>query len=309
MKKYFRVMLGAKSVHAEQCLAEGFIGTDFLIAEDLTRRLPDDFRAFNNEFIPIYLRNRPDKTRIGAGLSCGALWTVSKGIKNGDVVLCPDGSGRYRTAEVAGDYFFQAGAILPHRRPVRWLGQPIDRTNMSTLPCRSRWAPLERLPTSQEYAGEIEKLLAGIAQPGLLSTDETVEDLAEFAMEKHLEEFMVANWGQTEFGRDYDIYEEDGERVGQQYQSDTGPLDILAVSKDKKRLLVVELKKGRASDAVVGQVLRYMGFVKEVLAENDQEVKGAIIALDDDQRMRRALAMVSNVDFYRYEVSFKLVRA
>ena len=81
MKKYFRVMLGAKSVHAEQCHAEGFIGTDFLIAEDLTRRLPDDFRAFNNEFIPIYLRNRPDKTRIGAGLSCGALWTVSKGIK------------------------------------------------------------------------------------------------------------------------------------------------------------------------------------------------------------------------------------
>ena len=61
MKKYFRVMLGAKSVHAEQCLAEGFIGTDFLIAEDLTQSLPDDFRSFNNEFIPTYLRNRPDK--------------------------------------------------------------------------------------------------------------------------------------------------------------------------------------------------------------------------------------------------------
>ena len=307
MKKYFRVMLGAKSVHAEQCHAEGFIGTDFLIAEDLTRRLPDDFRAFNNEFIPIYLRNRPDKTRIGAGLSCGALWTVSKGIKNGDVVLCPDGSGRYRTAEVAGDYFFQAGAILPHRRPVRWLNQPIDRTDMSVALRKSTTSGTVVDVTG--YAEEIEKLLAGIAQPALLSTDETVEDLAEFAMEKHLEEFMVANWGQTEFGRDYDIYEEDGERVGQQYQSDTGPLDILAVSKDQKRLLVVELKKGRASDAVVGQVLRYMGFVKEVLAESDQEVKGAIIALDDDQRMRRALAMVSNVDFYRYEVSFKLVRA
>ena len=307
MKKYFRVMLGAKSVHAEQCLAEGFIGTDFMVAQDLTQSLPDDWRAFNNEFIPIYLRNRPDKTRIGAGLSCGALWTVSKGIKNGDVVLCPDGSGRYQTAEVAGDYFFQAGAILPHRRPVRWLSQPIDRTDMS--------AALQKSTTRgtvvdiTEYAKEIEKLLAGIAQPGLLSTDQPVEDHGQFAMEKHLEEFMVANWGQTEFGRDYDIYEEDGERVGQQYQSDTGPLDILAVSKDKKRLLVVELKKGRASDAVVGQVLRYMGFVKEFLAENDQEVKGAIIALDDDQKMRRALAMVSNVDFYRYEVSFKLVRA
>jgi hypothetical protein len=41
-----------------------------------------------------------------------------------------------------------------------------------------------------------------------------------------------------ELGKEYDIYEEDGEK-GQQYQTDTGPLDILAISKDKKRLLVV----------------------------------------------------------------------
>jgi hypothetical protein len=46
----------------------------------------------------------------------------------------------------------------------------------------------------------------------------------------------------TELGKEYDIYEEDGEK-GQQYQTDTGPLDILAISKDKKRLLVVELKR------------------------------------------------------------------
>jgi RecB family endonuclease NucS len=45
---------------------------------------------------------------------------------------------------------------------------------------------------------------------------------------------------------------------------------------------VVELKRGRASDVVVGQALRYMGFVKEQLAEDDQTVEGAIIALDDD---------------------------
>jgi restriction system protein len=55
----------------------------------------------------------------------------------------------------------------------------------------------------------------------------------------------------------------------------------------------VELKKGRASDAVVGQTLRYMSFVQEMLAEKDQTVHGIIIALEDDQRIRRALAMVS----------------
>jgi restriction system protein len=66
-----------------------------------------------------------------------------------------------------------------------------------------------------------------------------------FALEKHLEEFLVQNWQQTELGKNYDIYQEDGEIIGQQYPSDTGPIDILAISKDKKELLVVELKKGR----------------------------------------------------------------
>ena len=79
----------------------------------------------------------------------------------------------------------------------------------------------------------------------LISTDETVEDPSVFALEKHLEDFLVQNWKQTELGKDYDIYEEDGELVGQQYPSDTAPIDILAISKDKKSLLVVELKKGR----------------------------------------------------------------
>ncbi|RYD33520.1 MAG: DUF91 domain-containing protein, partial [Verrucomicrobiaceae bacterium] len=85
-------------------------------------------------------------------------------------------------------------------------------------------------------------------------------------------------------------------------------LDILAVSKDKKRLLVVELKKGRASDAVVGQTLRYMSYVQDELAEADQTVRGVIIANEDDQRIRRALSMVPSIQFLRYQVTFKLVK-
>ena len=72
---------------------------------------------------------------------------------------------------------------------------------------------------------------------------------------------------------------------------------------------MVELKKGRASDVVVGQALRYMGFVQEELAEEGQTVQGVIIALEDDQRIRRALAVVPNIVFYRYQISFKLVKA
>jgi len=73
-------------------------------------------------------------------------------------------------------------------------------------------------------------------------------------------------------------------------------------------LLVVELKKGRASDAVVGQVLRYMGYVQEELAETGQTVTGVIIALEDDQRIRRALAVAPSIAFYRCQMSFKLLK-
>ena len=142
----------------------------------------------------------------------------------------------------------------------------------------------------------------------LIATDEYVEDPTVFGLEKHLEEFLVANWANTELGTNYDIYEVDGEVGGQQYPSDTGPMDILAISKDKSELLVVELKKGGTSDVVVGQIQRYMGFAQYELAEVNQTVKGVIIGLESDLRLHRALSIIPNIKFYRYEVNFKLIR-
>jgi restriction system protein len=126
-------------------------------------------------------------------------------------------------------------------------------------------------------------------------------------MEAHLEHFLVANWGQTVFGQDFTIFEEDGDQVGKQYETDAGRIDILAISKDKKRLLVIELKRGRTSDVVVGQLLRYMGYAKEELAEPGQTVEGVIIGLEEDQKLRWAIAPVPSIRFYRYQISFKLI--
>jgi len=70
--------------------------------------------------------------------------------------------------------------------------------------------------------------------------------------------------------------------------------------------LVVELKKGRVSDNVLGQIQRYMGYVKEDLAEENQDVKGIIIGADDDLRIKRALSVTSNIEFFKYQVKFKL---
>jgi restriction system protein len=306
-RNYFRIMLGQKSVHADECLNGNFIGVDFNMDMNLEGKLPEDWRAFNKEFIPIYLNKHPDKAKISAGLACGSLWTVSKGIKIGDIVLCPNGTGSYIVGEVIDNYSYHPGEILPHRRTVKWYPKTVDRAEMSQA-LQNSTGSIGTVSNITKFSEEIESLIEGNAPAKIVSTDETVEDPSVFALEEHLEEFLTKNWTQTELGKNYDIYEEDGEIVGQQYPTDTGPIDILAISKDKKELLIVELKKGRASDHVVGQIQRYMGYVIEELAEAGQEVKGVIIALEDDIRIRRALAVAKNIEFYRYQVSFKLFK-
>jgi restriction system protein len=99
--------------------------------------------------------------------------------------------------------------------------------------------------------------------------------------------------------------DEEFQHAIENYQAESADLGL---SKDKKELLVVELKKGRASDAVVGQIQRYMGYVQEELAEKNQKVRGVIIALEDDLRIQRALKVTQNIEFYRYEVSFRLFK-
>jgi restriction system protein len=137
-------------------------------------------------------------------------------------------------------------------------------------------------------------------------SDPEIEDTSAFVLEKHLEDFLIFNWNQTDLSKKYDLVTDEGVVVAQQYPSDTGPIDILAISKDKSQFLVIELKKGKTSDVVVGQTLRYMGFVKNQLAINGETVRGAVIALEDDLRLRNALSMVDSIEFYRYQIDFKL---
>ena len=307
-KGYYRLMLGAKSKYAEDCFKGNFVGANFSIEQDLSNELPEHWRDFNKKFRQVYLDKFPDKTMVTAGLACGNLWVVCKGMKKGDVILCPDGTGTYRVGEITSDYYYCPGEILPHRRNVQWYENGIDRSDMSDA-LKNSSGSIGTVCRLTKYHEELESLLAGQTAADLTASDETVEDPTVFALEKHLEDFLVKNWAYTELGKTHDIYTDEGEIVGQQYPSDTGPIDILAVSKDGKELLVVELKKGRASDSVVGQIQRYMGYVQEDLCAEGQTVRGVIIALEDDLRVRRALAVVNNIEFYRYQVTFNLFKA
>jgi restriction system protein len=307
MKEFYRVMLGRGSIYAQECREQGFIGADFDIQQDLTHELPEDWREFNKKFIPIYLQSNPGKSKVAAGLCCGFLWTVCKKIQVGDVILSPDGKGKYFVGEVQTEYHYVPGANQPHQRQVHWFDEKIDRSDMSEALRRSTGS-IGTVSQISKYREELKGLIKGEApKPVLISTNETVEDPTVFALEKHLEDFLVANWSSTPLGKTHDIYQED-DNFGQQFPTDTGPIDILAISKDKQEVLVVELKKGRASDSVVGQIQRYMGYIAEEIAEERQRVRGVIIALEDDLRIKRALKVAPNIEFYRYEVKFDLIK-
>lgn len=306
MKKYYRIILGKKNTHAEEGFRGNFIGANFGIEKDLSK-LSSDWKAFNQALIPVFVEKHPEKSKISAGLASGALHTVAKEIEVGDFVLCPNGNGHYLVGEVSEDYVYQPLAILPHRRTVRWRSETIERSLMSPS-LQNSTGSIGTISDITKHAEEIERLI-GSKTPVDLIKNEEIEDSSVFALEKHLEEFLIHNWKQTHLGKDYDIYQEEGQLAGQQYKTDTGFIDILAISKDQKELLVVELKKGRASDAVLGQIQRYMGYVLQVLAGEGQTVKGVIIGLEDDLRIRRSLAVAPNISFYRYQVNFSLSKS
>jgi restriction system protein len=307
MTRYFRVMLGKGSAHAVECFGGGFIGVDFDLAIDLTNKLPENVRDFNSEFISIYQDRHPAKNKIAAGLACGMTWTLSKGMQIGDVIIAPTGDGNFRFGEISGNYQYAKDQILFHRRQVNWSGLILNKEVFSEQLRRSIGS-IGTISEVTQHADEISKLLSGgVIVGGSPISDPTVEEPSVFVLEKYLEDFLVSNWESTELGKIYDIYRDEN-GTGQQYQTDSGRIDILAVSKDGKELLVVELKKGRASDSVVGQITRYMGYVTTELAGPGQNVKGVIVALEDDQRLRHSLVIVPGIDFYRYEVSFKLTK-
>jgi restriction system protein len=305
-RSYYRVRLGEKAMYAAECFSGNFIGVHWGFKEDLTGQFGDSWKDFNARFRPVYLERHPGKTAVAAGLACGMLWTFGGGMSIGDIVMSPDTNGDFMFGEITSDYYCVSDGILPQRRRVSWFPGRAKRSEVSDSLKRSTNGP-GTIASVDEYADEIERLIGREAVPAIIATSEIIEDASTFALEKHLEDFLVANWAQTDLGRAYDIYTEEGELIGQQYPSDTGPIDILAISKDRQTLLVVELKRGRASDVVVGQIQRYMGYVLAELATEEQIVRGAIIALEDDLKLRRALSVTTNIDFYRYQVSFKLL--
>jgi endonuclease len=127
---------------------------------------------------------------------------------------------------------------------------------------------------------------------------------SEFAYESDLRDFLAKHLAIIEPG--LRLYEEEG-ITGVEFPVGGRFVDILAVDA-RDRLVVIELKVSRGYDRVVGQVLRYMAWVRKHQAEPGQEVRGIIIAREISEDLRLATTGIADVELFEYELSVTLHR-
>lgn len=299
----YRIRLGKGASEAQTALSEGWVGTGWLGSVDLTAQFPDNWRDFNAKYRSVVLEHDSTDSAIAAGIACAMTWTIGYELASGDRVITRDAAGLFHVGEITGPYQYAAGSELPHRRPVAWMTKTFRKEDVS----EDFWRSLRAAGTvanMSAHAEELSVLLGEGEAPAVVVADKDVENPLSFVLEKHLEDFLVSNWDKTELATKYRLFEQDGE-VAQQFPTDTGPIDILAETLDGSALVVIELKRGRVSDRVVGQTLRYMGYVKDL--DPSRDVRGLIIGTEEDLGFQRALSVAPNIEFLRYEVFFRLV--
>jgi len=129
-----------------------------------------------------------------------------------------------------------------------------------------------------------------------------------FPIERHLRDFIARNIETLPFGPGrLSLFRDDTGRDGVAYPTEVGIIDILAVD-DSRNLFVFELKASRGSDAVVGQLARYMGWARQHLADG-KNVRGVVVAQHVDDRLRYAASVLPDVLLFEYEISFTIRRA
>lgn len=127
------------------------------------------------------------------------------------------------------------------------------------------------------------------------------KDSDKFAFERDLRNYLEKNLRAIEPG--LQLYEDDG-FTGIEYPAGGRFIDILAVSASGD-LVVIELKVSRGHERVVGQLLRYMGWIKKNLADG-RKVRGIIVAREVSEDLRLATSEIPNVTLVEYRLSFSL---
>lgn len=127
-------------------------------------------------------------------------------------------------------------------------------------------------------------------------TDQAVE----FAMEAHLRDFLARNLDRIEQG--LRLYHA-GERKGVEFPVDGGRIDLLAIDRTGK-FVVIELKLSQGRNKALGQLLYYMGWVDQHLGNGP--CRGYIIASEITDELAVAVSRVPAVSLAKYRMSFSI---
>ncbi len=121
------------------------------------------------------------------------------------------------------------------------------------------------------------------------------------ALEKYLEDLLVEGWDSLDWGAPL-------EYIGRQVPAgDLGFIDILARDRDTGAFVVIELKRDLSDDEVVGQLSRYMDWIKEHRAlPAAVTVRGIIVVHHITPRLRSAVLAHANVRLCTYDLAITI---
>lgn len=132
----------------------------------------------------------------------------------------------------------------------------------------------------------------------------TSEGSDEFAYEHDLRDYLARNLHIIEPA--LRLYTDEG-ITGVEFPVGGRYIDILAVDQ-AGGYVVIELKVSKGYDRVVGQLLRYVSWIKKNHADPGQGVRGIIIAKKISEDLRLACSEVPSVSLYEYALSVAVKR-
>ena len=200
------------------------------------KQLGDVSAMRRQELAQAVASNYPEKPPGTKGLIANMIWAFYHEIGPGDSIIARKG----RKTLAAVGKVTQSAIYSPGKNPytdhpnilgVSWQELPRDKVFPSIV------FPMHTLaPVSDDEAS---KLLQDGPPSVHPEAPGEIEDRQAFELEKYLEDFIVSNF-QAIFKSDLKIYQDSEGNDGQQYDTEVGPIDILAVESKSKSFVVID---------------------------------------------------------------------
>jgi len=133
---------------------------------------------------------------------------------------------------------------------------------------------------------------------------ETQTGSTEFLLERDLQLYLARHLECIEPG--LRLYEQD-DVSALEFDAGGRRIDILATDRNGD-LVAIELKVSRGYDRVIGQLLRYVNWLRHSLAAPGQKVRGIIVCRTISDDLRLACASLQEIELFEYQLSVHVKR-